>query len=264
MINIAVAGAAGRMGQAILIASDEFSEVEVSAAFESDSHPSIGNVSARKSSELKIQPVSEVDFNSVDIIIDFTAPEATIKNLSRTASEKTGYVIGTTGFSKDQISQIQNEARSRRILFAPNMSLGANLIFELARKAASILGETYNPEIIEAHHKHKKDAPSGTAVRLGQAVAEGMGWDYDEAVQHGRHGITGERPVKQIGMHVLRCGEIVGDHTAVFSGTGENIEIRHTAFTREAFANGAIRAAIFLAAQSDGLYDMGDVLGVKS
>lgn len=263
MIKLGIAGAAGRMGQTIILSSKDFSDIEVDILFEHDKHPLIGSPIHLNNRQVTVQKASEVDFSSCSAVIDFTTPESTVENLRRSSESSVAFVIGTTGFSEDQLKFISSESEKRPILLAPNMSLGANLMFALAKKAAQILGESYNPEIVEAHHKHKKDAPSGTAKRLGQAIAEGLGWDYDEVTKHGRNGITGERPVKEIGMHVIRGGEIVGDHQALFAGIGENLEIRHTAFSREAFARGALRAAQFVNKHSSGQFDMFDVLGLE-
>lgn len=262
MIRVGVAGAGGRMGQTIVDSSRDFSDLQITMLFEQDQHMLIGKKIPLGDSMTQVHAASLVKFDLCDIVIDFTAPESTLQNLSRSKDARTSFVIGTTGFTHDQLQHIKLEATHRPILLAPNMSLGANVMFALAKKAASILGESYNPEIIEAHHKHKKDAPSGTAKRLGQSIAEGLGWNYDDVVCHGREGISGERPTKQIGMHAIRGGEIVGDHQALFAGIGENIEIRHTAFSREAFARGALKAAQYIAHKKSGLYSMGDVLGL--
>ena len=192
--------------------------------------------------------------------IDFTTPEATLNLISLAKKTKTPVVVGTTGFSKSDRRKIENASKTMPILVAPNMSVGANLIFALASQAASLLGEDYDVEITEAHHRHKKDAPSGTARRLAEVIALARGWNLDQVAVYGRHGITGKRPRRQIGIHVIRAGEIIGEHSVIFSGPGETVEIRHHAGSRDAFAEGALVAAQFLVKKRKGLYNMQHVL----
>jgi 4-hydroxy-tetrahydrodipicolinate reductase len=196
------------------------------------------------------------------VVIDFTAPVATMALLDKLKNTSHALVIGTTGLDEGQIAAVEYAARERPIVFSPNMSLGVNLLFYLTELVASKLGESFDIEIVEAHHRHKKDAPSGTARKLGEITAQALGRSYEEAVQDGRKGIVGERPPKQIGMHAVRGGDIVGDHTVLFAGSGERLELRHMAHTRSTFARGAVPAAKWVSGKAPGLYSMRDVLSI--
>jgi 4-hydroxy-tetrahydrodipicolinate reductase len=199
-----------------------------------------------------------------DVVIDFTSHHGTVGNCPRCAEWNTAVVIGTTGISAEEQQAIEESAKTIPIVLAPNMSLGMNLLFALVEDAARALSEKgYDCEIIERHHRRKKDAPSGTALGLGQAAARGLEWDLDEVAVHGREGMVGERPDKEIGFHAVRGGDIVGDHTVLFATDGEHIELSHRATSRETFAMGALRAAAWIANQEPGLYSMQDVLGIK-
>jgi 4-hydroxy-tetrahydrodipicolinate reductase len=199
--------------------------------------------------------------NDFDVLIDFSAPEATMKNIAQCKAAGKGIVIGTTGFSDQQKAEMKEAAKDMGIVFAPNYSVGVNLCLNLLRMAASVMGEERDIEIIEMHHRHKVDAPSGTALRMGEVVAETMGWDLNEVACYGREGQTGARPHKQIGFETIRGGDVVGDHTVMFATEGERVEVTHKAQSRMTFAKGAVRAAGWLGSQSNGLYDMQDVLG---
>jgi 4-hydroxy-tetrahydrodipicolinate reductase len=196
------------------------------------------------------------------IAIDFSVPRATMALLRALPPAAGGLVIGTTGFSDEQQARIVAVARTVPVLASPNMSLGVNLLYHLAEVAARRLGRRYNVEIVEAHHRHKKDAPSGTARRLGEIVAGALGLSYETAAVHGREGIRDERAETEIGVHALRGGDIVGDHLVMFAGEGERLELRHVAQSRTTFAQGAIAAAKWLAGRRPGLYSMSDVLGM--
>ncbi|HQT26005.1 MAG TPA: 4-hydroxy-tetrahydrodipicolinate reductase, partial [Burkholderiales bacterium] len=198
-----------------------------------------------------------------DVLIDFTRPEATLTHIDFCRKMKINMVIGTTGFSQEGKSLLAEAADDIAIVFAPNMSVGVNLAFKLLEVAAKVLGNDYDVEIIEAHHRHKVDAPSGTALKMGEVVAETLGRDLSECAVYGRQGVTGERASSTIGFSTVRGGDIVGDHTVLFAGTGERIEITHKAESRATFATGALRAARFLAGRDAGLYDMRDVLGLR-
>ena len=197
------------------------------------------------------------------VLIDFTRPEATMTHLNLCRQQGAKMVIGTTGFDAQQKTQIAETARDIAIVFAPNMSVGVTLTFKLLEMAAKVLNEGYDIEVIEAHHRHKVDAPSGTALRMGEVVAQALGRDLAECAVYGREGVTGERAPSTIGFATVRGGDIVGDHTVLFAGIGERVEITHKASSRANFANGALRAARFLAGRANGLYDMQDVLGLR-
>ena len=197
------------------------------------------------------------------VLIDFTRPEATMTHLNLCRQQGAKMVIGTTGFDAQQKTQIAETARDIAIVFAPNMSVGVTLTFKLLEMAAKVLNEGYDIEVIEAHHRHKVDAPSGTALRMGEVVAQALGRDLAQCAVYGREGVTGERAPSTIGFATVRGGDIVGDHTVLFAGIGERLEITHKASSRANFANGALRAARFLAGRSNGLYDMQDVLGLR-
>jgi 4-hydroxy-tetrahydrodipicolinate reductase len=199
-----------------------------------------------------------------DVLIDFTRPDVTISNLEACARQGRCMVIGTTGFNEDQRQQIARAAEHAGIVFAPNMSVGVNLCLKLLDIAARVLGDEVDVEIIEAHHRHKVDAPSGTALRMGEVVAAALGRNLDECAVYGREGHTGERDGRTIGFETIRAGDIVGDHTVLFAGTGERVEITHRASSRMTFARGAMRAAAWIMDKGPGLYDMQDVLGLKA
>ena len=200
---------------------------------------------------------------NADCLIDFTRPEGTLKHLDVCRRRGVHAVIGTTGFSAEQKQQIEAVARDIPIVFAPNMAIGVNAVFKLLDVAARILNEGYDIEVIEAHHRHKVDAPSGTALRMGEVVAAALGRDLKDCAVYGREGHTGERPATQIGFTTIRGGDIVGDHTVLFAGTGERIEITHKSASRMSYALGSLRAARFLRGRKNGLFDMQDVLGLK-
>jgi len=201
--------------------------------------------------------------NDFDVLIDFTRPEATLAHLAICRKAGKRLVIGTTGFSPEQREEIAAASRDIGIVFAPNMSVGVNLCFKLLDLAARVLGDEVDIEIIEAHHRHKVDAPSGTALRMGEVVANALGRDLKDCAVYDREGVTGERDRKTIGFATIRAGDIVGDHTVLFAGAGERVEITHKASSRLTFANGALRAAGWLMAREQGLFDMQDVLGLR-
>jgi len=212
--------------------------------------------------KLLVAQLSEV-VDNYQTLIDFTRPGVTLQNLATCVANGKNIVIGTTGFSDDEKQQIQQASESIGIVFAPNMSVGVNLCFKLLDIAARVLGDEVDIEVIEAHHRHKVDAPSGTALRMGEVVADALGRKLDDCAVYGREGVTGERNRKTIGFETIRAGDIVGDHTVMFADIGERVEITHKASSRMTFANGAVRAALWLEGQGHGLYDMQDVLGLK-
>jgi 4-hydroxy-tetrahydrodipicolinate reductase len=243
-IRIAIAGAGGRMGRTLIEAVNEASGVELAAAFD-------------------VGDDIEAALGKADCLIDFTRPEGTLKHMEICRKRGVHMVIGTTGMTTEQKLVIQDASRDIPIVFAPNMAVGVNLVFKLLDTAARILNEGYDVEIVEAHHRHKVDAPSGTALRMGEVVASALGRDLAECAVYGREGVTGERPGTQIGFATVRGGDIVGDHTVMFIGAGERVEITHKASSRMHFAQGALRAAQFLSDKTRGLYDMQDVLGLR-
>ena len=243
-IRFAIAGAGGRMGKTLVEAVQEAPGAELGAAFD-------------------IGDDIEAALGKADCLIDFTRPEGTLKHLAICRKRGVHMVIGTTGMNTEQKLAVQDASRDIPIVFAPNMAVGVNLVFKLLDTAARILNEGYDVEIVEAHHRHKVDAPSGTALRMGEVVAEALGRDLAACAVYGREGTTGERPAPQIGFSTVRGGDIVGDHTVMFIGTGERIEITHKASSRMHFAQGALRAARFLDGKTHGLYDMQDVLGLR-
>jgi 4-hydroxy-tetrahydrodipicolinate reductase len=267
MLNIAVTGAAGRMGRNLIQACNENSHCQLGAAIEHESSPFIGGDAGELAgvgtlSRNIVSQLSEVadDFHT---LIDFTRPEVTLRNLEFCVANNKNIIIGTTGFSDGEKQQIQNASESIGIVFAPNMSVGVNLCFKLLDIAARVLGDDVDIEVIEAHHRHKVDAPSGTALRMGEVVADALDRDLAECAVYGREGVTGERDRKSIGFETIRAGDIVGDHTVMFAGIGERVEITHKASSRMTFANGAIRASLWLEDKNSGLYDMQDVLDLR-
>jgi len=200
---------------------------------------------------------------AADCLIDFTRPEGTLLHLEACRRHRVSLVIGTTGFSAQGKFAIEEAAREIPVVFAPNMAVGVNAVFRLLDVAARILNEGYDVEVIEAHHRHKIDAPSGTALRLGEAAANALGRNLEECAVYGREGVTGERDANTIGFAMIRGGDVVGDHTVLFAGIGERVELTHKASSRATFALGALRAAKFLAGKKNGLFDMQDVLGLR-
>lgn len=265
-LNIAIAGSSGRMGRALLEAVAQAPDMRLAAALERKGSPFVG----RDAGELFGAPcgvsISEdtaIALAGCHALIDFTRPEATLDHLKACRELGINIVIGTTGFSAEQKELIADAGRDIGVVFAPNMSVGVNLSLKLLDMAARVLNEGYDIEIVEAHHRHKVDAPSGTALRMGEVVANALGRNLAECAVYGREGVTGERSPSTIGFATVRGGDIVGDHTVLFAGTGERIEITHKASSRATFALGALRAARFLAQRGKGLFDMQDVLGLR-
>ena len=267
MINIAVTGAAGRMGRSLINACQQSKSCQLSAAIEHDGNPLIGGdagdiVGIGTLGVTLVDNIADIA-DQFDVLIDFSSPEATLSNLTFCVANNKSIVIGTTGFSDEQKQHISDAAKNISVMFAPNMSVGVNLCFKLLDIAARVLDDDVDIEIIEAHHRHKVDAPSGTALRMGEVVADALGRNLEECAVYGREGISGERDRKTIGFETIRAGDIVGDHTVMFAAEGERVEITHKASSRMTFANGAVRAAIWLQDQEAGLYDMQDVLGLR-
>ena len=267
MTRIAITGAAGRMGRSLIEACQQTDGMEVSVALEHPESSLLGSDAGDLAGIGKLGVTVGCDLAAVtddfDVLIDFTRPEPTLANLEICRKAGRRMVIGTTGFSDKQRQQIATAANDVAIVFAPNMSVGVNLCFKLLDVAARVLGDDVDIEVIEAHHRHKVDAPSGTALRMGEVVADALGRDLKDCAVYGREGHTGERETKTIGFETIRAGDIVGDHTVMFAGNGERVEITHKASSRMTFANGAIRASSWLMSSDSGLFDMQDVLGLK-
>ncbi len=262
MIKVIVCGACGRMGQRIIDLMLKDKEIRLVGALESKNHSMIGKDIIVQEVKLKISDDLHNIINNADVIIDFTNPEATIEHLEIARKSKKCAVVGTTGLSDKQLSALQKISENISCVFAPNMSMGVNLLFKLVEESAKALGN-YDIEIVEAHHNLKKDAPSGTAEKIAQIITKVLDRDITKAAVYGRQGIIGPRKKEEIGIHSIRAGDIVGEHTVIFAGGGERIELIHRAHSRDAFAEGAIRAAKWILSKPKGLYDMQDVLGLK-
>ncbi len=259
-IRVAIAGSGGRMGKVLVECVAQADDLILHAALEHGCSPVLGNVVAEG---VKISADAESALKGADVLIDFTRPGGTLHHLAICRRLGVNMVIGTTGFNAQQKALLGAGAQDIGIMFAPNMSVGVNLVFKLLETASRVLDKDYDIEIVEAHHRHKVDAPSGTALGMGEVIARTLGRDLEKCAVYGREGITGERDPSAIGFATVRGGDIVGDHTVLFAGTGERIEITHKASSRATFALGALRAARFLRANKAGLYDMQDVLGLK-
>lgn len=266
-IRVAITGASGRMGRALLDAGKNTPGVRIGAAIERPDSSILGADAGEVAGigALGVRIVGDIAqvTNDFDVLIDFTRPEVTLNNLKVCRAARKRFVIGTTGFTTQQKDEISAAARDIGIVMAPNMSVGVNLCFKLLDIAARVLGDEVDVEIVEAHHRHKIDAPSGTALRMGEVVAQALQRDLKSCAVYGREGVTGERDRKTIGFATVRAGDIVGDHTVMFAGLGERVEITHKASSRLTFAKGALRAAQWLAAKDKGLFDMQDVLGLR-
>jgi len=267
MAKIIVAGATGRMGSRIVALSRDNSGLQLTGAFERPGHKDIGKdigvlAGCGECSVLLADDLDKV-IGSGDVIIDFTVPSSTLNNIRIAAANKKAMVIGTTGLSSDEMETIKKYAVEIPVMLAPNMSVGVNLLFKILKDVARTLGDDYDIEIVEAHHRMKKDAPSGTALKMAQVISEAVNRDLNEVAVYARKGIIGERTKKEIGIQTVRAGDIVGDHTVLFGGLGERIEITHKASSRDTFARGALRAALWIKDKKPGLYDMQDVLGLK-
>ncbi|TDI79302.1 MAG: 4-hydroxy-tetrahydrodipicolinate reductase [Betaproteobacteria bacterium] len=265
-LNIAVAGSSGRMGRVLLKAVTQALDLRLSAALEQTGNSylmkDVGELIGAPCS-IAITDNFSAALPGCDVLIDFTCPAGTFEYLSICRTKGVKMVIGTTGFSVEQKKALKAASRDVALVLAPNMSVGVNVIFKLLDMAARVLSEGYDIEIIEAHHRHKVDAPSGTALHMGGVVAQALGRNLSEVAVYRREGVIGERVPSTIGFASVRGGDIVGDHTVMFAGTGERIEISHKASSRATFAVGALRAARFLVGKQNGLFDMQDVLGLR-
>jgi 4-hydroxy-tetrahydrodipicolinate reductase len=267
MIRIAVAGAEGRMGSRIAALSGDYDGLKLAGAFERSGHKDKGKdigmlIGIGETGVLLADNPADI-IDDVDVVISFTTVEASLEHLRLAAKKGKAIIIGTTGFAKDDLKEVSRLTRKIPCVMASNMSMGVNLLLKVLQDVAKVLGDSYDVEIIEAHHRMKKDAPSGTALKMAQAVATALNRNLDKVAVYGRKGITGERTAKEIGIQVIRAGDIVGEHTVIFGGLGERIEITHKASSRDTFARGALRAALWIHNKPAGLYDMQDVLGLK-
>ncbi|MBM4055715.1 MAG: 4-hydroxy-tetrahydrodipicolinate reductase [Planctomycetes bacterium] len=261
MIKIAVNGACGRMGTRICALIFEDKESDLTAAIDRPGHVHIGKdiglVAGFGESGIKVATSLET---SADVLIDFSSPESTINIAEWCAKKNVALVIGTTGLTPQQLQKLQEISKKIPCLISPNMSVGVNVMFTVAAQMAKMLGKDFDIEIIETHHRFKKDSPSGTALRLAEKICDATGLNKEKNVIYGRQGIIGERPSNQIGIHAVRSGDVIGDHTVVFGALGERLEITHKAHTRDTFARGAVHTAKIIAKKQPGMYTMADVL----
>jgi len=267
MIKAVVTGAAGKMGSRIIYLIHESSKLELYGAIEKPEHAFVGKDAGELSGCGRIgipigTGLSQV-LEKADVLIDFTGPESTLAHLNAVAQHRKAAVIGTTGFDVDQMNKIRTIVKDIPCVLSPNMSVGVNLLFKTLADIARVTGDDYDVEISEIHHRHKKDAPSGTAMKMAQILADALKQDLEASAVYSRKGITGERKKGEIGIQSLRGGDVVGDHTVIFAGPGERIELTHRAHSRDTFARGALVAAQWVVSKEPGLYDMQDVLGLK-
>lgn len=266
MVRIAVMGASGRMGQMLVLLVDDSELATLSAVVERRGHDWVGDdlgvAMGGAARGLIVTDDLDEALEQSDVVLDFTTPAVSVDLAHRAAAAGVAHVIGTTGFSEDDLSAIAEAGKTGRIVRAGNMSLGVNLLVKLTRQVAAALGTDFDIEIVEAHHRHKVDAPSGTALMLGEAAADGRGVSLGDVADRGRDGIAGARAVGDIGFHAIRGGDYIGEHDVIFAGEGERIVLRHIASDRALFARGAIRAAIWVEGQGPGEYSMLDVLGL--
>jgi 4-hydroxy-tetrahydrodipicolinate reductase len=267
MIKAIVSGPAGRMGGRIIHMMEGVEGITLAGAFEQPDHPAVGKdvgeVAGLPAKGLKVAgSIGEV-LDKGQVVIEFTHPEPSLSHLWQVADAGKAMVLGTTGFSPAQIAEIHALASRAHLVFAPNMSVGVNLMFKVVGDIARVLSTGYDVEIVEAHHRLKKDAPSGTALKLAQVIAHALQRSLEDVGVYARQGIIGQRTDEEIGIQTVRAGDIVGEHTVLFGGIGERLEIIHRAHNRDNFAKGAVRAALWIVSQPPGLYDMQDVLGLK-
>lgn len=267
MIKAIVAGGAGRMGTRIIHMIKDDPEIELTGVFEHPEHSSVGKdageVAGMHRVGITISPSLEEIIDKGDVIIDFTTPESTLNNVRQAVKKGKSMVIGTTGIEGDALKEIKSLCSQIRCVMAPNMSVGVNVMFKIAHEMAKILGRDYDMEILEIHHRMKKDAPSGTAMRLARILAEAVDRDLEQVAVYERKGMIGKRTDEEIGIQTFRAGDIAGEHFVLFAGPGERLELIHRAHSRDNFARGALKAVKWVINQSPGLYDMQDVLGLR-
>lgn len=267
MIRLVVAGAAGKMGGRITALTKDYPDLKLVGAFERNGHESVGKdvgeIVGLGKMDIRLHGNLNEIIDNADVVISFTSPEASLEHLSIAAQKKKAVVIGTTGFSKEGLQSVKDLSQYVPVVLAPNMSVGVNLLFKVLKDISRVLGDDFDIEIVESHHRLKKDAPSGTAIKMAQVIAESINRNLDEVAVYARKGMIGERTKKEIGIQTVRAGDIVGEHTVLFGGLGERIEITHKASSRDTFARGALKAAMWIHNKPAGLYDMMDVLGLK-
>lgn len=266
MIKIAITGVGGRMGGRILSLLREEDGIEIAGATEKEGHPVIGKdagvvAGGERIGVLVSDRIEEAAFDA-DVVVDFTSPVATLANAEYASKTGRAMVIGTTGFSEDEKKKLEGLVKGFPCVMSTNMSIGVNVMFEVAKRLAQFLGDEFDVEIVEAHHRFKADSPSGTALKLGEVVAEALGRDFRKVARFERYGRIGERGRDEIGIQTIRGGDIVGEHTLIFCGIGEMVELTHRAFSRDNFARGAIRALKWVVGKPPGIYTMKDVLGI--
>ncbi|MGI2028500.1 4-hydroxy-tetrahydrodipicolinate reductase [Endozoicomonas acroporae] len=268
MTRVAIAGAAGRMGRMLVeaVAADQQCRLGAAIIKPGDSLLGVdaGDLAGVGSLGVPLTDSLEAVVNDFDVLIDFTTPDLTMQNVAQCQQYGKGIVIGTTGLSNGQKAELAKAAEDTAIVFAPNMSIGVNLVFKLLEMAARVLGDDADIEVIEAHHRHKVDSPSGTALKMGEVVADTLGRDLQKCAVYGREGYTGPRDRETIGFATVRAGDVIGDHTVLFACEGERVEVTHKASSRVIYARGALRAVRFMSDKKSGLFDMQDVLGLKT
>lgn len=264
--RIGIVGAGGRMGRMLIEACLKDEQLSLGAVFDTPGSPVIGKTAGElvgMASDVVVTDDLAAGLKNIDCLIDFTRPQGTLHHLELCRQARVGIIIGTTGFEAEGKEAIAAAAKDIPVVFAPNMAVGVNLVFKLLDTAARILNQGYDIEVVEAHHRMKIDAPSGTALRMGEVLANALERDLKECAVYGREGVTGERDPSTIGFATIRGGDIVGDHTVMFCGLGERVEITHKASSRQPYALGSLRAARFIAGRASGLFDMQDVLGLR-
>jgi 4-hydroxy-tetrahydrodipicolinate reductase len=267
MVKAVITGAGGRMGSRIISFISTTDGIEMVGAVEQKGHPLVGrdigeNFEMGKSIVI-VEDNLKKCIDKADVVIDFTHHETAVRHLETAVEKQRAIVIGSTGFTREEMKRIHDFAKHTRCVLAPNMSVGVNVMFKVLRDVAKILDDEYDVEILEVHHQLKKDAPSGTAMKMAQIIAEALGRDLDEVGIYARKGMIGERTKKEIGIQTLRAGDVIGEHMVMFAGVGERLEFIHRAHNRDNFAKGATRAAKWIVKQQNGLYDMQDVLGLR-
>jgi 4-hydroxy-tetrahydrodipicolinate reductase len=267
MIKVVIAGAAGRMGCRLVSLVRDSTAMTLAGALEGKHHHALGEdageIAGSGRAGIQISEDLSAMMERGEVVIDFSSPQATLEHLRIVAQHRRAMVIGTTGLSASELDELKLLAQQVPCVFSPNMSVGVNLIYKVIGEMAKTLGDEYDIEVIEAHHRLKKDAPSGTALKIAEVLAQAVNRDLNEVGVYARKGLIGERTKKEIGIQTIRAGDIVGDHTILFGGMGERIEVTHRASSRDTFARGALRAARWVVRQPPGLYDMMDVLGLR-
>ena len=266
MVSVVILGAGGRMGAALVGLIPSFKNLTLAAAVEQPGHPSVGidsgMASGHQPNGVKVSDDLEAAIAAADVVVDFSFHTVVPTTAVIVKKHNKAYVLGTTGLTTEELAVVESASKTVPVMMAPNMSLGVNLLLNLVKQAAAVLNEGYDVEIVEMHHRHKKDAPSGTALALAKAAAAGRGVDLDSVICYGREGITGERNRETIAVHAVRGGDVVGDHTVIFAADGERVEITHKASSRDCLANGALRAAEWIVSREPGFHSMRDMLGL--